>query len=177
MKSESRNAATMTRRQALGAIGTAGVLSAFPTIVSSTVFGKNAPSNRITLAMIGMGRQARMINLKTLLNIDDVQVVAVCDVDRWRMDNAKKDVDEFYKNRNCKSYTDWREVIARDDIDAVMISTPDHWHVPLSLAAIRAGKDVICEKPTLSIVESDIELPDQDRLVEFKNGRFRLVDD
>ncbi len=154
MTNESKDTTSITRRQALGAIGKAGLLSALPTIVPSTVFGGNAPSNRITFGMIGMGRQARMINLKTLLNIDDVQVVAVCDVDRWRMDNAKKDVDAFYENGDCKSFEDWREVIARDDIDAIMNSTPDHWHVPISLAAVRRGKHVSCEKPlTLSIAE------------------------
>ena len=154
MKNTSHNSAACTRRQALGALGVAGVISTFPTIVPSTVFGKNAPSNRITIGMIGMGRQARMINLKTLLNMDDVQVVAVCDVDRWRLDNAKQDVDGFYGNRDCKVHADWREVIARDDIDAIMNSTPDHWHVPISLAAVRHGKHVSCEKPlTLSIAE------------------------
>ena len=76
MKTTSQNSTTCTRRQALRVFGAAGVISAFPTIVPSTVFGKNAPSNRITIGMIGMGRQARMINLKTLLNMDDVQVVA-----------------------------------------------------------------------------------------------------
>ena len=154
MKNTSHNSAACTRRQALGALGVAGAISAFPTIVPSNVFGKNAPSNRITIGMIGMGRQARMINLKTLLNMDDVQVVAVCDVDRWRLDNAKQDVDVFYGNRDCKVHIDWREVIARDDVDAIMNSTPDHWHVPISLAAVRHGKHVSCEKPlTLSIAE------------------------
>ena len=148
MKKESTNGTTVTRREALRAIGAAGVLSAFPTIVPSTVFGRNAPSGRITLAMIGMGRQARMVNLKTLLNIDDVQVVAVCDVDKWRTDNAKNDVDAFYKNRDCSSYRDWREVIARDDIDAIMNSTPDHWHVPICLAAVKWSKASSLPGPT-----------------------------
>ena len=143
--------------------------------------GKNVP------AMIGMGRQARMVNLKTLLNIDDVQVVAVCDVDRWRTDNAKNDVDDFYENRDCRSYTDWREVIARSDVDAVMISTPDHWHVPLSLAALRSGKDVICEKPTLTIAEGRVltdtvqrygavfQMSTEDRSVEIYHRMAELV--
>ena len=154
MSNASRSKHTCTRREALGLMGAAGAAVAFPTIVPATVLGKNAPSERIAVGMIGMGRQARGINLKTFLPMDDVQVVAVCDVDRWRLGNAKKSVDAAYKNADCKAYADWRDVIARNDIDAIMNSTPDHWHVPISLAAVRAGKHVSCEKPlTLSIAE------------------------
>ncbi len=145
---------SITRRQMLKAAGSAGIISAFPSIVSSTVFGKNAPSNRINVAMVGMGRQAYYSNLPGFLYPDDTQVIAVCDVDKWRLDNAKKKVDEHYQNSDCKAYTDWREVIVRDDVDAVMNSTSDQWHVPISLAAVRTGKHVSCEKPiSLSIAE------------------------
>ena len=131
-----------------------GAALALPSIVPSTVFGKNAPSNRINVGMIGMGRQAIYANTNPFLNSKDCQLIAVCDVDKWRLDNAKKKVDEFYKNTDCKAYTDWRQVIARDDIDAIMNSTSDQWHVPISLAAVRKGKHVSCEKPlTLSINE------------------------
>ncbi len=131
-----------------------GVTLALPSIVPSSVFGKNAPSNRINIGMIGMGRQAMYANTNPFLNSKDCQIVAVCDVDKWRLDNARKKVDEFYKNSDCKAYTDWRQVIARDDIDAIMNSTSDQWHVPISLAAVRRGKHVSCEKPlTLSINE------------------------
>jgi predicted dehydrogenase len=133
---------------------TAAVSLGFPTIVPSSVFGQKAPSNRITVGMIGMGRQARHANTKAFLYSEDCQVVAVCDVDKWRLDNAKKEVDEFYKNTDCKAYSDWRDVIGRDDIDAIMNSTSDQWHVPISLAAVRRGKHVSCEKPlTRSIAE------------------------
>lgn len=143
-----------TRRQLLRRAGTAGLISAFPAIVPSSVFGKNAPSNRVTIGMIGVGRQGTHANLKTLVNMDAVQVVAVCDVDRWRMQHAKKIVDKKYGDSGCRAISDWREVIDRSDIDAVMNSTPDHWHVPISLAAVRKGKHVSCEKPlTLSIAE------------------------
>ena len=134
-----------------------GATLALPSIVPSSVFGKNAPSNRINVGMIGMGRQAIYANTNPFLNSKDCQLVAVCDVDKWRLDNAKKKVDEFYKNTDCKAYTDWRQVIARDDIDAIMNSTSDQWHVPISLAAVRRGKHVSCEKPlTLSINEGRI---------------------
>ena len=145
---------TVTRRQSLKTLGAAGAALAFPVIVPSTVFGARAPSNRITVGLIGVGRQAFHANLPGFLNSDDARVVAVCDVDRWRLANAKKKVDEHYGNPDCVAYDDWRYIVERPDIDAVMNSTPDHWHVPISLAAVRRGKHVSCEKPlTLSIAE------------------------
>jgi predicted dehydrogenase len=146
-----------TRREVLKAVGAAGVTLGIPTIVPSSVLGENAPSNRIVVGMIGMGRQAIYANTNPFLNSKDCQVVAVCDVDTWRLGNAKKKVDEFYKNSDCGAYTDWREVVARDDIDAIMNSTVDQWHVPISLAAVRKGKHVSCEKPlTLSIAQGRV---------------------
>ncbi len=147
----------ITRRQLLKTAGAAGAIAAFPSIVPSTVFGKNAPSNRINVAMIGMGRQAYYANLPGFLNSDDTRVVAVCDVDKWRLTNAKKKVDEHYGNTDCKAYVDFREAIDRDDVDAVMNSTTDQWHVPISLLAVNAGKHVSCEKPiSLSVAEGRI---------------------
>jgi len=129
-------------------------IAAIPAIVPSSVFGAAAPSNRITVGMIGMGRQARNVNIKPFLYSKDAKVVAVCDVDSWRLDNAKKQVDGIYKNKDCMATGDWREIVARDDIDAIMNSTSDQWHVPISLAAVRKGKHVSCVKPlTLSIAE------------------------
>lgn len=154
MKKTLRHNKGCSRRQVLR---TFGVMAAFPTVVPSSVFGQNAPSNRITVAMIGVGRQAMYANLPPFLYSEDVRVVAVCDVDKWRLDNAKKKVDEHYKNADCRAYGDWREIIARKDIDAIMNSTPDQWHVPIALAAVRAGKHVSCEKPlTLSIAEGRV---------------------
>ena len=147
----------ITRRQLLKAAGATGIISTFPSIIPSTVLGKNAPSNRIHVAMIGMGRQAHYSNLPGFLHSDDARVIAVCDVDQWRLDNAKKKVDDHYQNSECKAYTDWREIISRDDVDAVMNSTSDQWHVPISLLAVNAGKHVCCEKPiSLSVAEGRI---------------------
>lgn len=157
MKNEDHRDTTLTRRQMLRMIGAGGLAAGFPAIVPSSVLGKGAPSNRITIAMIGMGRQALYANLKPFLNSADAWVVAVCDVDRWRLEQAKQAVDQHYQNSDCRAYADWREVLARQDIDAVMNSTPDHWHVPISLAAVRLGKHVSCEKPlTLSVAEGRI---------------------
>lgn len=135
--------------------------ASFPLILPSRMWGKTAPGNAVTIAMIGFGRMAYVSNLQSFLNMEDVRVVAVCDVDSWRTAQGCKMVDDFYAARDggsrldgCKGYRDFREVLARPDIDAVMISTPDHWHVPISLMAARAGKDICCEKPlTLSIEE------------------------
>lgn len=143
---------TITRRQVLKTIAATA-----PLILPSRMFSAEAPSNRINVAMIGMGRQALYSNLKPFLFSEDTRVVAVCDVDAWRMDNAKQEVDQHYGNKDCATCADWREIVARKDIDAVMVSTPDHWHVPISLAAVRAGKHVSCEKPlTLSVAEGRV---------------------
>ena len=111
--------------------------------------------------MIGIGRQARAFNVKQFLGMPDVQILAVCDVDAWRLANAKEQVEEAYAKKapsgsykGCDTYADFHDVLARKDIDAVMISTPDHWHVPIAMAALAAGKDVSLEKPiTRSVVE------------------------
>lgn len=142
---------TSTRRTFLWSCLAAGL---GPMILPEGARGQNAPGRRITLGMIGMGRQSIHINLPAFLKMPEVQVVAVCDVDAWRLEQAKTAVDGHYGNTNCAAYRDWREMVARDDIDAIMNATPDHWHVPISLAAVNAGKHVSCEKPlTLSVAE------------------------
>ena len=124
-----------------------------PTIVPSTVFGKNAPGNRINIGMIGVGRQAVSANLKNgFLKLDNCQVIAINDVDSWRMENAAKVINEAYTSKTgikysgVKSYNDYRELIANKEVDAVMVSTADHWHAPAGIAAALAGKHVSIEK-------------------------------
>ncbi|MHC4203179.1 MAG: Gfo/Idh/MocA family protein [Planctomycetota bacterium] len=159
-RQRTKQAGRITRRQLLKS--SAAVACAFisaPTILPARVFGAEAPSNRVTIGMIGMGRQAYYSNLKSFLVASDVQVVAVCEVDTWRLDNARKAVEEHYGKKRasgtfkgCVGFNDFRELLDRPDIDAVMISSPDHWHVPMAIAAAKAGKDICCEKPlTLSI--------------------------
>ncbi len=146
-----------TRREFLvKGVKTSAALAAFPQIVSANVLGKNghvAPSNKITLGMIGTGRHGINMNLKSFLPQEDAQILAVCDVDRDHVLKARDLVNEKYGNQDCAVYEDFREILIRNDIDAVMISTPDHWHVPMSLMAMQQGKDVICEKPTMTIQE------------------------
>ncbi len=134
-------------------LGVAGGIITAPYILNSC---KNAPSRQITLGMIGVGGHGVSWNMKAFLEFEDVRILAVCDVDSERKDEAKRIVDEKYQNQDCTAYNDFREVLAREDIDAVMISTPDHWHVPISVLAAQAGKDVICEKPTLTIAEGRV---------------------
>jgi predicted dehydrogenase len=135
-----------------------------PAVVPSSALGKDgkvAPSDRIGIGMIGAGRQVVSYNLRQFLNSPDTQVVAVCDVDTWRLAKAKKMVEGYYGKKTpsgrykvCTAYKDFHELLARKDVDAVMISTPDHWHAPMSLDAVKAGKDVCCEKPiTRTIAE------------------------
>lgn len=141
------------------ALGTAGALAAAPYIVPAHVLGGGGqvpPSDRITVGFIGTGSHGIHWNLRAYLEQPDAQVVAVCDVDRYHLDEAKQKVDERYGNHDCATTQDFRDILARDDIDAVMISTPDHWHVLMSVLALKAGKDVQCEKPTLTIDEGKI---------------------
>ena len=134
MKKKSKN--LFSRRELLQRTipAVAGML-ALPTIVPASVFGENAPSKRITLGFIGAGIHGLGWNLARFLKLKDAQAVAVCDVVKSRMEAAKKMVDGKYGNKDCKSYSDWRDIISRKDIDAVMISTPDHWHIPMAAAA------------------------------------------
>lgn len=128
---------------------------AAPLIVPGRVLGApgdTAPGNRITLGFIGLGGHGVGVNLKSFLHQPDAQVVALCDVDRQRLDAAAELVRQSYAatgrgGTGVFTTGDWRAVVERDDVDAVVVSTPDHWHVLPSIAAVRAGKDVMCEKP------------------------------
>ncbi|RYE17210.1 MAG: twin-arginine translocation signal domain-containing protein [Sphingobacteriales bacterium] len=135
---------------ALGAVA----LTGFPTIVPASVLGKNAPSNRINIGMIGMGRIGHLSELSSLIGRDNVSIVAVCDVDSIRVTGGQKVVNDHYARKTGKAYDgtkgygDYREMLQNKDIDAVTISTPDHWHSVIGIDAVRAGKDVYLQKPT-----------------------------
>jgi predicted dehydrogenase len=137
----------------------AGTAMAFPYIVPSSAVGNAgavAASERITIGFIGTGSHGIGMNLKSFLPQPDAQAVAVCDVDPFHLQQGLDTVNKKYGNKDCAAYKDFREILARNDIDAVMISTPDHWHVPISIAAAKAGKDVECEKPTLTVAEGRV---------------------
>jgi len=127
--------------------------AAAPQILPSRLLGAQAPSKRVSLGFIGVGSQGHDVNLRSFLQQDDCVARVVCDVFESRARRAKATVDAHYGNTDCDTAVDFRAVLARPDIDAVVISTPDHWHVPMSLLALAAGKHVFCEKPTLTIDE------------------------
>ncbi len=106
--------------------------------------GAAAPSNRITLGMIGVGWHGLEYNLRSFLQQDDARVVAVCDVFRSRARKAAEEVNRHYGDAGCKIYNDFRELLDDASVDAVCISTPDHWHVPMTIMAVERGKDVMC---------------------------------
>jgi len=144
----------ITRRRFLQ--HTAGSL-AFPYVVSSAALGKagNVPaSERITVGCIGVGNRGTKV-MRAALGQKDAQVVAVCDVKSNVLKNRQELVNKHYQNNSCKAYTDFRELVARDDIDACLVATCDHWHVLTSLAAVRSGKDVYMEKPMGMSLEED----------------------
>ncbi|MHC4227366.1 MAG: Gfo/Idh/MocA family protein, partial [Planctomycetota bacterium] len=136
-----------TRRQFLKvAATTSGAALALPAIVPASVFGAGAPSNRIVMGAIGVGSQGTG-DMRGFLSKSEVQMVAVCDVDKKHRENAKKIVDQKYGNTDCKAYLDFRELIGRGDLDAVQLALPDQWHAIPSIEAARAGLDIHGQKP------------------------------
>jgi predicted dehydrogenase len=152
-----------SRREFLSNSIKASALLAMPTIVPSSVFGKNAPSNRINVAAIGTGRISRVHDLPGVLQYDYAQLIAVCDLDSIRAEEGKNLVNDYYAKRDgkpfdgVKMYTDYRELLSNKDIDAVLISTPDHTHAMIGAAAARAKKHIYMQKPaSLTIAEGRV---------------------
>ena len=156
----------MKRRKFIGktALGTLASVG-LPSIVPASVFGKNAPSNKINIGQIGCGRIARSHDLIDTMAYDVANVMAVCDLDFKRMEDAKELVDKFYQEKmgkinykGTKVYGDYREMLMDKDIDAVLISTPDHWHAQPAMEAAIAGKDIYLQKPTSLTVKEGRQL-------------------
>ncbi len=150
-KADPQAGARFSRRRFLH---TAGAALAAPCFVRASVLGadgQTAPSERITTALIGSGSRGQQI----IAGGD--QVVAVCDVDAAHRQQAQAQINSLLGTNSCAAYGDFREVLAREEIDAVVVATPDHWHVPIALAAVRAGKAVYVEKPlTLFVHEGRV---------------------
>ncbi len=152
----------LNRRQFIKQIaGTTAAAMAFPYIVPASALGRAgnaAPSERITLGFIGTGKQSKHL-MRSFLNSPGTHVVAGCDVDKLKLQRGKKIVEDHYAGKNggsykgCDTYGDFRDVLARDDIDAVVISTPDHWHAITVIQSAQAGKDIYCEKPLSQTIE------------------------
>jgi glucose-fructose oxidoreductase len=133
-------------RRAAGATVTGAVL---PQIIPASVLGADgavAPSNRIVVGCIGLGPQGTGV-MGGFLAQKDAQVLAVCDLKQDQLQQARDRVNRTYQNQDCKTYRDFRELVARQDIDACLVATPDHWHILVSVAAVKARKDVYMEKP------------------------------
>src|SRR5436190_3513721 len=146
MKTSSINSG-ISRRRFLAA---ASVAVAAPTIIPASALGaddeKAAPSERITLGVVGWGMQGPS-NTDAFLHEKNCQVVAACDLDENHLDAALNKINGHYGNRDCRGYHDFREMMARKDIDAVMLAVPDHWHALVSTEAANNGKDIYGEKP------------------------------
>ena len=150
----------LSRRKFLQSSLTAAAVAGFPTIVPSSVFGQMAPSNRINIGAIGAGRISRGHDMPGILKVENTRIIAVCDLAEHRVVEGKKLVNDYYTKQSGKpydgvtGYANYRDLLANKDIDAVVISTPDHQHAILAAAAVRAGKDVYLQKPaSLTIAE------------------------
>ena len=138
-----------TRRDFLKTAGTASAAVAAPYVITSSALGaddKPPASDRIVMGGIGLGNMGRG-DQRAFLKRGDVQYVAVSDVRKGSRDASKGEADKRNGNKDCQAYVDFRELLARDDIDAVHVATPDHWHAIMVIEACRHGKDVYCQKP------------------------------
>ncbi len=139
-----------TRREFLKrSAGITSAACALPHLVSGSALGKDgqaAANDRVVLGSIGVGSMGRG-DMKGLMQSEGTQIVAVCDVFEDRREKAKGIVDGRYGSQDCKMYGDFRDLLAREDIDAVCITTQDHWHALIAVAAAKAGKDMYCQKP------------------------------
>src|SRR6266496_657390 len=125
-----------------GYISSSILMGGFPTIVPASVFGRKAPGNRINVAAIGTGRISRGHDLPGVWKYDNAQIVAVCDLDSKRVEDGRKLVNDYYAGKTgktydgVKTYRDYRKLLRNKDIDAVLISTPDHWHALIAIQAV-----------------------------------------
>ncbi len=148
----------MKRRKFIKKAGAASVgLSLFPTIIKASVLGREGnipPSDRVTMILIGCGSQGGY-DLSSFLRSEEMQVIALCDVDESRLAKVKGDVDKTYGDSGCRVYADYREILEKENADTALIALPDHWHTLVSVAAANKKMDIYGEKPLArSIVES-----------------------
>ena len=147
----------ITRRSFLNrSLGTVAAAVAFPYLVPASAFGAN---ERLTVAVIGTGGRGRHL-ARQFSKLSEVRVVAACDLDTRELQKCVDETNKQYGDKACQSYADFREIMARKDIDAVTVATPDHWHALVSIAAARAGKHIFCEKPLANSIGESKALRD-----------------
>jgi len=166
----------LNRRDFVKTLGVAAAALSFPTIIPSRVLGANSPSNRFRIGQIGCGRIARVHDMPGVFRSGMADIVALCDVDLRRVAEGKDLAERFYRDASAvpppmSTHMDYREILARDDIDGVVLSLPDHQHAEIALAAIRAGKDVYLQKPFTMTHEESVILRD----AVVKSGRILQV--
>lgn len=147
----------LTRRGFLRRVTAAGVGISLPAIVPASVLGENAPSKDLSVGSIGVGGRGTGIMLEAA-GCPNTKIVAVCDPFEDRREQRAATLNQRYGGNVCTPYRDLRELLARDDIDAVTVGTSDHWHVPAALMAVRSGKDVYVEKPLGLSVEQNVAI-------------------
>src|ERR1044071_2394340 len=155
-------------------ISTAAVAIAAPTIVPSSIFGQNRPSNRITMGIVGWGMQGQE-NTRAFLGLEDCQVVAACDLDKNHLKRAVDTINKKYQNQDCAAYHDYRELFARKDVDTVMLAVPDHWHALVATEAARQKKDIYGEKPlakTIAEQQAIVRAVQQNNII-WQTGSWR----
>ena len=161
-----------------------GATAAFPVIIPSSVLGKNPPSERVTLGLLGCGGISRYYHRNYFKRMDDVRIIAVCDAYQSRREAAVQDMNGHYQGNVTTAHTDFREILTRDDVDAVIVCAHDNWHTPMSIAAARAGKDVYCQKPlSLDLTQTPLlrnVVNEKKRVFQFGTqyrsmGRWRLM--
>lgn len=167
LKNNSESRRNFIKSTGKGALAASLAATGFPTIVPASVLGKNAPSNKINIGQIGFGRIAMTHDLPETLKNDIARVIAVADVDSNRAAQGKKWIEGVYEKKTGKSnyvdvsvYDNFQEMIQRKDLDAVIISTPDHWHAQPAMEAALAGKDIYLQKPTSLTIEEGRMLSD-----------------
>ena len=178
----------ISRRHFLKTAVGASTVFAVPNIYTGSLFGAGAPSNRVNVGQIGCGNIGSNYHIPILSKMEDVRIIAVADAYKSRREGAAANLNEKYGEKNLvKAHADFREILARTDIDAVIIGVHDHWHTPMSIAAAKAGKDVYCQKP-LALDFSLTKLlrqtiKDKQRIFQFgtqyrsggPNGRYRRM--
>jgi predicted dehydrogenase len=140
---------SISRRHFIRLAGATGAALTLPTFIPASALGRDGnppPSERIVVGIVGWGMIAPQ-NAKGLMNLNDCRIVASCNIDKKHLKRSIDTVNDHYKNKDCKGYHDYHDLMARKDIDAVMIAVPDHWHALIAIEAAKSGKDIYGEKP------------------------------